>query len=369
MEVVETSELNMFTQLRKRRLIVDEPEDKREERRIAKQAQLGVWLKMKIEERLLGVEYSDSDKEEIKPSKPWLKNVTPFEVGKRRPVSGQLKLRMEKKDRIISLTDVVIILPKVEGGQGGETISSGTLETHANGFIYTASNFRKHFYFHDIKKSFFRLGDKKLPPLLHFQLHLPFIKGIEDTKDIEFHLKRRKRVHGSGMIEAEKQIIWNSLKNFVDKVYVRLSSLHHSPCLFYELEKNYEFHGVFSSKASAFVQTLYDLIVLLKTPFTVFPLRDVDFVNLALLRSGEIDMTVIFQDYSKEDSVLEIKSIPLQALASIKDRFNYVKYYVNTKKLEWKAILKNITDFPQKFLEKGGWDYFELEDSNTLAKY
>ncbi|KAI3959608.1 hypothetical protein MKW92_031871 [Papaver armeniacum] len=362
----------MFTQLRKRRSIVNEPEDKREERRIAKQAQLGVWLNMKIEERLLGLEYSDSEKEEIKPPKPWLKNVTPFEVGKRRPVSGQLKLRMEKKDRVISLTDVVIILPKVGRGKGEETIASGTLETHANGYIYTASNFRKHFYFHDIKKSFFRLGDRKLPPLLHFQLHLPFMKGIEDTKDIEFHLKRRKKV--KGMIEAVKQISWDRrhnerLKNFVDKVHVRLSSLHHSPCLFYELKKNYEFYGVFSSKASTFVLTSYDLIVLLKTPFTVFPLRDVDFVNLALLRPGEIDMTVIFQDYSKEDSVLEINSIPLKALDSIKDRFNYVKYYVNTKKLEWKAILKNITDFPQKFVEKGGWDYFELEDSNTLSKY
>ncbi|KAI3953385.1 hypothetical protein MKW92_014259 [Papaver armeniacum] len=365
----------MLTQLRKRRRIDDEPEDKKEERRIAKQAELGVWLKKKVERRVLGVKYIDSHKEEVKPPKPWLKNVTPFEVGKRRPVTSPLKLRMETKERVISLTDVLIILPKLEEGQGGESIAAGTLETHVNGFIYTASNYRKHFYFHDIKKSFFRLGDKKMPPLLHFQLHVPFMKGIENTKDIEFHLVQCP-LRQKQLIEEEKQISWDGghnerLKNFVDKVYLRWSSLHHSPCLFHELEKNYEFYGVFSSKASAFVLTSHDLIVLLKTPFTVFPLRDVDFVNLALLRSGEIDMTVIFQDYSKEDSVLEINSIPLKALASIKDCLNdgYVKYYVNTKELEWKAILKDITDFPQKFIENGGWDYFELEDSKTLANY
>lgn len=352
---------------------------------MAKQAQLGVWLKMKVKERLLGVEYSHSDKEKTKPPKPWFKNVTPFEIGKRRPLIGQLKLRMETKDRIISLTDVVIILPKVEEeGQAGETIAAGTLETHANGFIYTASNFRKHFYFHDIKNSFFRLGDKRLPPLLHFQLHLPFIKGIEKTKDIEFHLvqcpmrqKRRKRCdHDSYKVEKEKQIIWDGvhnerLKNFVDNVLDRWNSLRHSPCLFDELEKKYEFYGVFSSKASAFSLTSDDLIVLVEKPFTVFPLTDIDFVNLALLRSGEIDMTVIFQDYKKEDSVLEVNSIPLKSLVDIKDRLNdgYVKYYVNTKELEWKTILKDIADFPQKFIDNGGWDYFELEDCTTLAKY
>ncbi|KAI3876754.1 hypothetical protein MKX03_037421 [Papaver bracteatum] len=360
MEAAGTSELNMlFTRLEKRQMI-NEPEEKREERRIAKQAQLVVWLKTKVEERLLGVEYSDTDEEDVKPPNPWLKNVTPFEFGKIRPVTGQLKLRMETKDRVIRLTDVVIILPKVEEeGQAGETIAAGTLETHVNGFMYTASNFRKHFYFHDIKKSFFRLGDKMLPPLLHFQLHVPFMKGIEGTKDIEFHLVQcplsTKRLNHSDEIEDEKQICWDGghnerLKKFVDKVYLRWSSLHHSPCLFHELEKKYEFHGTFSSKASAFSLTSYDLIVLVETPFTVFPQRDIDFVNLALLRSVEIDMTVIFQDYSKEDSVIEINSIPLKALASIKDRLNDVKYYVNNRELEWKAILKDITDFPKKFI-------------------
>ncbi|XP_026444738.1 uncharacterized protein LOC113345089 isoform X2 [Papaver somniferum] len=268
MEAVRTSKLNMLTRLKFYGKI-DESEDEKEERRIAKQAQLGVWLKMKVEERLLGVEYSDTDEEETKPPKQRLKNVTPFEFGKRRPVIGQLKLRMETKDRVIILTDVMIILPKAEEegqgdegkggegqgeeGRGRETIAAGTLETHANGFIYKASNFRKHFYFHDIKKSFFRLGDKKLPPLLHFQLHVPFMKGRENTKDIEFHLvecpvrqKRHKRSYHAGKIEEQKQTSWDGghnerLKNFVDRVYARWSSLHHSPCLFYELEKKYEF--------------------------------------------------------------------------------------------------------------------------------
>ncbi|KAI3836031.1 hypothetical protein MKW92_006223 [Papaver armeniacum] len=366
-------------------------EDEREEMRMENQAILARWLKKEDERRLLGSPTQSSEEDSSDDitfragyiPKPWFENVPWVEIGKRQPWSVTGPLKQEKQHRVIKLTDVVI-LPNVGGG---ETIV-GTLEAHVNGFIYTASGFRKHFYFDDIKYSFFRLGDKRMPPLLHFHLHPPLKKETEVTKEIEFHLLQcpfeQKRQSGQGRqkrsgrdsdkIVEEKQNRWDNkrLKKFVNKVHARWDCLRISPRLFVEVKTEYEFYGVIRSEASdaAFALTFYDLILLVETPFIVFPLEDVEIVNLALLRPGEIDMTVIFKDF-KEDSVLEISSIPLTALAAVKDLLNSgdAKYYVNTKQLDWKATVKNIAAFPEKFISMGGWDQFELEDCRTLAYY
>ncbi|KAI3858755.1 hypothetical protein MKX03_033708 [Papaver bracteatum] len=161
------------------------------------------------------------------------------------------------------------------------------------------------------------------------------------------------------------------LKSFVDKVRERWNFQLNPPCLFEELEKEFEFDGVLPSKASAsFALTSFSLVVLEETHFVVVPLCDIDIVNLAWIIHGEIDMVVICQDF-KVDNVLEINSIPLTSLPRIKHRLNdgLVKYYVNAAKPDWKSIVKDIVDFPAKFMENGGWDYYNLEDYYTLAYY
>ncbi|KAI3962580.1 hypothetical protein MKW92_018549, partial [Papaver armeniacum] len=362
-------------------------EDEGETMRMKKQEILALWLKMDDEARLLGAttQCRKADSSKIiyplgSTKKPWVENV---------PLVGTKSLVQEKKNRVIRLTDVMIF-PNV-GGQGGkqETIT-GTLEVHVNGFVYTASGFRKHFYFDDIKSCFFQLGGKFGTPLLHFHLHPPLKKRTEKTKDIEFHLvkcprrqnKQKRSDHDSNKIEIGKQNSSDDkrLKKFVDEVHARWISLPMSPNLFDEIEKKYE--GVIHWKEStvssdtAFSLTSYDLIFLvgpkpeLPKPFTVFPLRDIEIVNLALLEPGKIDMTVIFRDF-KEENVLEVKSIALESLDDIKDRLNdgNVKYYVNTKQIDWKATVKDIAAFPKKFLKRGGWDKFELEDPHISFDY
>lgn len=58
-------------------------------------------------------------------------------------------------------------------------------------------------------------------------------------------------------------------------------------------------------------------------------LDDIEIVNLARLRPGEIDMTVIFKDFTRD--LLQIGSIPLYSLDYIKRCLNFggVKYYEN----------------------------------------
>lgn len=367
-------------------------EDEREEMRMENQAILARWLKKEDERRLLSVttqcSETEADNSEItyRPGyikKPWFENVPWVEIGKRQPGSITGSFVHEKKDRVIRLTGVAI-LPKV-GGQGEKrgTII-GTLEAHVNGYIYTSSSFRKHFYFDDIQYSFFRLGDSTLPPLLHFHMHPPLKKKKkkEDTKEFEFHLvkcppgqnRQRRSHHDSDKIEKQNISDNERLKNFVDEVHARWDTLPISPRLFVKLAKEYEFDGNIHWKGSSvyshptFVLTPYDLIVLVETPFTVFPMEEIEIVNLSVLGSEKINMAVIFKDF-KEESVLLINAIPLKAFAAIKDRLNsgFVKYYVNTKEIDWKATVRDIAAFPERFISMGGWDQFELEDGHTLA--
>ncbi|RZC84252.1 hypothetical protein C5167_047038 [Papaver somniferum] len=345
----------------------DNPELIKEEKRRYDQAQLACRLKIIDKQRLLGVQSSKAISSYKKTGKGFM-----FKERK----SAPLELKMEEEHAVIRLT-AVTVLPKV-GSQVGETFV-GTLEAHVNGFLYKTSSFHMHYFFDDIKKSFFRLGDNRMPPLLHFHLHKPIMMGSGKTTDIEFHLAQcplgqMRSDHDSDKIEKEKQIrdggLNEDLKNFVGKVNALWKYPCNPPFPFEEIKKEYEFYGVLSSKPSAFALTIFNLIVFVETPFVMVPLRKIEIVNLALLRPQEIDMTVIFREF-KEDGVLEINSIPLRSLDCIKRRLNLsrVKYYVNAKKLDWKAIVEGIADFPKKFIDDGGWDYFKLEDRDTLAYY
>lgn len=47
-----------------------------------------------------------------------------------------------------------------------------------------------------------------------------------------------------------------------------------------------------------------------------------------------------------------------------------MKYYVNDKSLDWNLLVKEIAEFPKRFVDSGGWDSLCLEeDSLTLAYY
>ncbi|RZC72346.1 hypothetical protein C5167_035582 [Papaver somniferum] len=135
----------------------------------------------------------------------------------------------------------------------------------------------------------------------------------------------------------------------------------------------FHFQGVLpSQKSPIFALTDSALVMLMLPPFYVVPLSDVEFVNLAEVESGAFDMTVVFQDYSRD--VLQICTIDITKLAGIKRILNdaYVKYYCNTKKLavkEWNSILREIVASPKKFIECGGWESLHLEDELTLSCY
>ncbi|XP_026454771.1 FACT complex subunit SPT16-like isoform X2 [Papaver somniferum] len=265
--------------------------------------------------------------------------------------STSVKLQLETNVQdIIKLTNVTIC-PKV-GGQGGKIIM-GTLEAHVNGFRYKTSGAHPYIdvVYENIKCPFFRAGEHEIPPILHLHLHNQIMLGTEETNDINFQLD-------STLVQTDDRN--KDLQDFVDKVADLWES---EPVVINYFESpEYEFHGFFPTGARAvFALTLFFLVELVETNPIVVKLDEIEIVNLAQLRPNEIDMTVVFKDFSRD--VLQINSIPLELLADIKHRLtcSNVKYYQNERKLNWNEEVKKFRDSPEKFIMDGGWESLDLE--------
>ncbi|KAI3992239.1 hypothetical protein MKX01_029960 [Papaver californicum] len=263
------------------------------------------------------------------------------------------KMKTDKKPMIVKLTGVTIF-PKVDD-EGGDTVV-GTLEAHADEFIYTTYSFS---FYSQLTCKY--ENEKKMLPLLHFQLHHPIKVGTEETKHIQFRLVlasvgKRISDNDPDKFEKEKQTSdrgrSEDLKNFVDKV---------------EWQKPRP-PFPFREASDVFVLTLSSLVHLTNTPFFVVNFQDIEIVNLARLRPLEIDMSVVFKDFSCP--VLRISAIPLDSLNDIKRCLDFgVKFYDNILDLNWNSIVKEIEEKPETFVKGGGWDAYKLEDSDTSLYY
>ncbi|KAI3890385.1 hypothetical protein MKX03_028207 [Papaver bracteatum] len=273
------------------------------------------------------------------------------------------ELQLENESfKTIKLTNVTIF-PWV-GGQGKKTVI-GTLEAHVNGFRYTTSGeqFQVDIIYDNVKKAFFRVDDERMPPLLHFHLYHHIMVGAEKTKDFQLAMN---------LVGCKRSASGNNkaFQDFVHEVNGKWRSQPISHLQFELLYKKNAFCGVRPSMAPAvFYLTVFSLVGIVEAPFVVVKLRDVEIVNLAQLRPGEIDMTVVFQDFKRP--VLQINSIPIESLEDIKwclDAAN-IKFYVNERKVDWALVLEGIRDFPETFIKNGAWDFFNLEDSDTSGYY
>jgi nucleosome binding factor SPN SPT16 subunit len=127
------------------------------------------------------------------------------------------------------------------------------------------------------------------------------------------------------------------------------------------------FHGVPHKVTSFIVPTSSCLVELVETPFLVVTLSEIEIVNLERVGLGQknFDMTIVFKDFKRD--VLRIDSIPSTALDGIKEWLDTtdIKYYESRLNLNWRQILKTITDDPQSFIDDGGWEFLNLEASDS----
>lgn len=271
------------------------------------------------------------------------------------------------------------------GGRGRKL--TGSLEAHTNGFRYSTSrpDERVDILYGNIKHAFFQPAEKEMITLLHFHLHNHIMVGNKKTKDVQFFVEvmdvvqtlggGKRSAYDPDEIEEEqrerdrKNKINMDFQNFVNRV----NDLWGQP-QFKGLDLEFDqplrelgFHGV-PHKASAFiVPTSSCLVELIETPFLVITLSEIEIVNLERVGLGQknFDMTIVFKDFKRD--VLRIDSIPSTSLDGIKEWLDTtdLKYYESRLNLNWRPILKTITDDPEKFIEDGGWEFLNLEVSDS----
>ncbi|KAK6138487.1 hypothetical protein DH2020_027763 [Rehmannia glutinosa] len=282
------------------------------------------------------------------------------EKAERATLVTQEKLQVAgAKFKPIRLSDLWI--RPVFGGRGRKL--SGTLEAHTNGFRYATSrpDERVDIMFGNIKHAFFQPAEKEMitralpsaPP------HNGGKRSAYDPDEIEEEQRERDR----------KNKINLDFQNFVNRV----NDLWGQPQFkSFDLEfdqplRELGFHGV-PHKSSAFiVPTSSCLVELIETPFVVITLSEIEIVNLERVGLGQknFDMTIVFKDFKRD--VMRIDSIPTSSLDGIKEWLDTtdLKYYESRLNLNWRQILKTITDDPEQFIEDGGWEFLNLEASDS----
>ncbi|KAI3445460.1 hypothetical protein Pfo_002125 [Paulownia fortunei] len=306
------------------------------------------------------------------------------EKAERATLVTQEKLQLAgAKFKPIRLSDLWI--RPVFGGRGRKL--SGTLEAHTNGFRYATSrpDERVDIMFGNVKHAFFQPAEKEMITLLHFHLHNHIMVGNKKTKDVQFYVEvmdvvqtiggGKRSAYDPDEIEEEqrerdrKNKISMDFQNFVNRV----NDLWGQP-QFKSLDLEFDqplrelgFHGV-PHKSSAFiVPTSSCLVELIETPFVVITLSEIEIVNLERVGLGQknFDMTIVFKDFKRD--VMRIDSIPTSSLDGIKEWLDTtdLKYYESRLNLNWRQILKTITDDPEQFIEDGGWEFLNLEASDS----
>lgn len=263
----------------------------------------------------------------------------------------------------------------------------GTLEAHVNGFRYSTSrqDERVDIMYGNVKHAFFQPAEKEMITLLHFHLHNHIMVGNKKTKDVQFYVEvmdvvqtlggGKRSAYDPDEIEEEqrerdrKNKINMDFQNFVNRV----NDLWSQP-QFKGLDLEFDqplrelgFHGV-PYKSSAFiVPTSSSLVELIETPFLVITLSEIEIVNLERVGFGQknFDMAIVFKDFKRD--VMRIDSIPISSLDGIKEWLDTtdIKYYESKLNLNWRPILKTIIDDPQKFIDEGGWEFLNLEGSDS----
>lgn len=271
------------------------------------------------------------------------------------------------------------------GGRGRKL--PGSLQAHINGLRYSTSRSGEQIdiMYGNIKHAFFQPAEREMITLLHFHLHNHIMVGTKKTKDVQFYAEvmdvvqtlgggRRSAMDPDEVEEEQrererKNKINMDFQNFVNKVHDQWSQPQFSvlDLEFDQPLRELGFHGV-PHKSSAFiVPTSGCLVELIENPFLVVTLNEIEIVNLERVGMGQknFDMAIVFKDFKRD--ILRIDSIPSTSLDGIKEWLDTtdLKYYESRLNLNWRSILKTITEDPEKFIEDGGWEFLNMEASDS----
>jgi len=269
------------------------------------------------------------------------------------------------------------------GGKGRKV--PGNLEAHANGFKYLNPKGETiNVMYRNIKHAFFQPAENEMVTILHFHLIHPIMLGNKKTKDVQFYAEvmdvvqtldgGRRNMYDPDEIEEEQRErerrnkVNAEFQQFVKRVQEvwekDFAELH----LEFDIPfRELGFYGTPHRSTVFIMPTVNCLVELTEMPFTVVSIADIEIVNLERVGFNlkNFDMAIVFKDFSRD--VMRIDAIPSKQLETAKDWLTSVKikYYESKLNLAWKPILKNIMEDPEGFIEQGGWEFLNLDKSDS----
>ncbi|KAF3327038.1 FACT complex subunit SPT16-like protein [Carex littledalei] len=310
------------------------------------------------------------------------------ERAERATLVSQEKLQVAPSSRMKPMRLPDLWIRPSFGGRGRKL--TGSLEAHINGFRYSTArpDERVDIMYGNIKHAFFQPAEREMITLLHFHLHNHIMVGNKKTKDVQFYVEvmdvvqtlgggRRSALDPDEIEEEQRERERKNRINMEFQTFVNRVNDHWTQPQFkgHDLEfdmplRELGFHGV-PYKASAFIiPTSTCLVELVENPFLVVTLGEIEIVNLERVGFGQknFDMAIVFKDFKKD--VLRIDSIPSSSLDAIKEWLDTtdLKYYESRLNLNWRPILKTITEDPEKFIEDGGWEFLNMDASDSESE-
>ncbi|KAI3505971.1 hypothetical protein L1887_28323 [Cichorium endivia] len=172
--------------------------------------------------------------------------------------------------------------------------------------------------------------------------------GNRKTKDVQFYVEVMDR--------DRKNKINMDFQSFVNRVHQLRGEL------VVDLEFDRPLNDFVPYKASGYiVPTSSCLVSLIESPFLVVTLSEIEIVNLERVRPGQknFDMAIVFKAF--------IDSIPSTSLEGIRKWLDTtdIKYYESRFNMNWREILKTIAQDLRNFFDEGGWEFLNVEMSDS----
>lgn len=259
----------------------------------------------------------------------------------------------------------------------------GTLEAHANGFLYTSLRGEKvEILYNNIKHAIFQPCDHEIIILVHFHLKHAIMFGKKKNIDVQFYTEVGEVItdlgkHNRGgdrddliAEQSEKEMrrkLNMAFKSFIEKV----ESLTNHQISFEKPFRDLGFNGTPFRSMVLLQPTSSCLINVSEMPPFVLTLESIELIHFERVsfHLKNFDMIFIFKDYSRK--VVMITSIPMNQLDQIKEWLNScdIKYTEGLQNFNWPKIMKTITDDPEGFFDQGGWNFLEAEDETENKEF
>ena len=272
----------------------------------------------------------------------------------------------------------VVVKPNLEGRK-----TIGNLEIHTNGMRYVSTKgFKVDIPFSNIKHAFFQpCQQDELISIIHFRFKVPMTINNKKFQDIQFFKESgiaaddidmkggRRRMNDLDELELEdrerqaKKKLSQKFFNFA-KLIQNQSEKTSSVVVFDIPIDEFAFQGCPQKSVVKIRPTMNCLIAISEFPFFCVDLKDIEAVHFERVSFGikNFDMAIIYKDFQ---TFKHINSIPREQLDQIKAYLNEIGilYSEGVVPMNWNAVLTQIRDDFEAFLESGGWRFLQEDEA------